>query len=409
MSPISLDHARTAEFRELPDRPDKATDCSANKPSSWAEPRSSSWPRHLPTTAAAAPSGYWLEKMLRIAAAARGRSRAAAAAAGALSFAVAAAGAARPVADAAPYAGAKRTAVRDTDFPLTHHHHGKARVRVLKVRRSAARHEISEFTVNTRLFSSEYAKVFTANDNADLVATDTQKNTVYIVAKRTACETPEQFGIDMAEHLLREYPILSAVEVDVAQAPWSRVVVDGAEHDHGFVRGSNERAEAKVRLERGGSPQVVSTIEDMTVLKTTQSGFEGYMKDQYTLLPECEERCLATELSAYWTYLPGAAAPDYAAVRTAVRTELTRGIFGPAAGGVYSASLQATIYDAACLVLKAASAVAQISISTPNLHYLPCRALGQLGESFDDDVFIPTSEPSGTISCTVGRQQVRCR
>ena len=245
--------------------------------------------------------------------------------------------------------------------------------------------------------------MFTDNDNADLVATDTQKNTVYVVAKRTACETPEQFGVDLAEHLLKEYPILSAVEVDVSQAPWSRVVVDGAEHEHGFVRGSNERAEAKVRLERGGPPQVVSAIEEMTIIKTTQSGFEGYMKDRYTLLPECDERCLATELSACWTYIPAATSPDYATVRKAVRAHLTRGIFGPAKGGVYSASLQATIYDAGCLVLRAAPTVAQISISTPNLHYLPCRGLEQLGEKFEDDVFIPTSEPSGTISCTVGR------
>lgn len=325
--------------------------------------------------------------------------------AGALGLGVATSSGHHPAA-AAPYAGGKKSSIREADFPLVHHQHGKARVRVLKVRRpeeGSGRHEISEFTVNTRLFSKEYAKVFTDNDNAHLVATDTQKNTVYVVAKRTACETPEQFGIDLAEHLLKEYPILSAVEIDVSQAPWSRVTVNGAEHDHGFVRRSNERAEAKVRQERGGLPRVVSTIEDMTIIKTTQSGFEGYLKDQYTLLPECNERCLATELSAYWTYVPSATSPDYAAVRRTVHAELTRGIFGPAKGGVYSASLQATIYDAGCLALKAASTIAQISISTPNLHYLPCRSLEQLGEKFEDDVFIPTNEPSGTISCTVGR------
>ena len=126
----------------------------------------------------------------------------------------------------------------------------------------------------------------------------------------------------------------------------------------------------------------------MTIIKTTQSGFEGYLKDQYTLLPECDERCLATELSAYWTYVPGTTSPDYGAVRKAVHSQLTRGIFGPAKGGVYSASLQATIYDAGCLVLKAAPTVAQISISTPNLHYLPCRNLEQLGDTAHDHMTI---------------------
>ena len=267
----------------------------------------------------------------------------------------------------------------------------------------STRHSVSQYTVETTLYSPDtYEKVYTAGDNTDLVATDTQKNTVYVVAKRTKCETPEQFGIDMAEHLLREYPILSAVEVDVSRAPWSRVVMDGAEHEHGFTKGSGEHAEAKVRLERGGTPEVVSSIEDMTILKTTQSGFEGYKKDQYTLLPETNDRCLATELSAYWSYVPGSA-PDYAKARLDVRKQLIQGIFGPVKGGVYSASLQATVYDAGCLVLKAAASVAQISISTPNLHYLPYKQLEQLGESFENDVFVPTNEPSGTITCTVGR------
>jgi hypothetical protein len=50
-----------------------------------------------------------------------------------------------------------KTSLREKDFPLVHHQHGKARVRVLKVRRPArgGRHEISEFNVSTRLFSTE--------------------------------------------------------------------------------------------------------------------------------------------------------------------------------------------------------------------------------------------------------------
>jgi hypothetical protein len=57
----------------------------------------------------------------------------------------------------------------------------------------------------------------------------------------------------------------------------------------------------------------------------------------------------------------------------------------------------------AALLTESHVTMQDISIFTPNLHYLPCHMLGRLGESFDDDVFIPTNEPSGTISCTVGR------
>ena len=68
--------------------------------------------------------------------------------------------------------------------------------------------------------------------------------------------------------------------------------------------------------------------------------------------------------------------------------------------------LQATIFDIGCLVLKAAKDVACISIDTPNMHYLPFKSLEALGEKFADDVFIPTSEPSGTIHCTVTRESL---
>ena len=298
------------------------------------------------------------------------------------------------------------TQQRTFSYDLDDHNHGKARVRVLKVRRNSATHSVSEYTVQTRLFSPDYAKVFTDEDNTDLVATDTQKNTVYIVAKRTAARTPEEMGIALAKHFMTEYPVLSAIEVHVSETAWRRVVTDGP-HDHSFERGSDERAVATVRMSRDAldAPDVESRIESMVVLKTTQSGFEGYLRDRYTLLPETRERCLATELSASWRYTrqQGAAPLDYGAVRQAVRRELQRGLFGPSRGGVYSASLQATIYDAGCLVLSAVPDVARIAIDTPNLHYLPFHTLKQVGEQFEDDVFIPTSEPSGIIHCCVSR------
>ena len=62
-----------------------------------------------------------------------------------------------------------------------------------------------------------------------------------------------------------------------------------------------------------------------------------------------------------------------------MRAQLLKGLFGPSKGGVYSASLQATIYDAGCLVLKAVPAVQSIKIFTPNIHMIPFHPLKQLG------------------------------
>ena len=110
---------------------------------------------------------------------------------------------------------------------------------------------------------------------------------------------------------------------------------------------------------------------------------------------------MATEMTASWNYaqLP----QDFAAARNNVRRQILRGFFGEPATGVYSASLQESIYDAGCLVLDAVPEVKQIEIDTPNLHYLPAKLLDAVGEKFEDDVFIPTSEPSGSINCIVAR------
>lgn len=317
----------------------------------------------------------------------------------------------------APYSGGKTTKCRVQDFPLAVHHHGKSKVRVLKVRHAAGsgceggeKHSVSEYTVQTRLYSPEYAKVFTGDDNTDIVATDTQKNTVYVVAKRTPAASPEQFGIDIARHFLTEYGDLTAVQVDVEEALWQRAVVDGKPHDHAFTKVSPERHCATVKVARGseGRPQVTSAVRGMTILKTTQSGFSEHLKDEYTLLPDCEERCLATELSSEWSF--NGHFVDYAKAREVIRERVVKGLFGPPSEGVFSVSLQATIYDAACLALSAVPELSSISVSTPNIHYLPT---GHLLETMQvvpsgkgkhvRDVFVPTGEPSGSIFCEVKR------
>lgn len=308
------------------------------------------------------------------------------------------------------------TRLREENFPLAFHHHGKAKVRVLKVRHSPGnggeRHSVSEFTVHTRLYSPVYEKVFTDEDNSDLVATDTQKNTVYLIAKKTEAKTPENFGLDLASHFLAKYPMLTGAQIIVEETLWQRSVDStGQPHNHAFVKVAPEKNMAVVRMSRNSPTTVTSSIVGMTILKTTASGFAGYLKDEITLLPDCDDRCLATEVSAEWN-LNSDSAPesvDYSASRSAIKQQLIHGLFGSAGEGVFSASLQATIYDAGCLALSALPSLERISIDTPNLHYLPTtQLLRRLGAVAPDqqvrDVFIPTSEPSGTIHCEVCRK-----
>jgi urate oxidase len=200
-------------------------------------------------------------------------------------------------------AAGKLSRLRVSDFKLTSHSHGKAKVRVLKVRNEAPGKTISEYTVNTTLYSPMYQRVFDQEDNTDLVATDTQKNTVYVVAKRTEARSPERFGIDLCNHFIATYPMLSGVAAEVSEQAWQRIEMDGQAHCHGFTKANPEVPFANVQVDRSSKKITIdSKICGMIILKPTQSGFAGYLRDEYTLLPETDERCLSTELTCEWTY-----------------------------------------------------------------------------------------------------------
>ncbi|XP_048552029.1 uricase-2 isozyme 1-like isoform X2 [Triticum urartu] len=68
----------------------------------------------------------------------------------------------------------------------------------------------------------------------------------------------------------------------------------------GFKLGS-EKHTTEVTVKKSGSLLINSGIQGYSLLKTTQSGFEGFMRDRYTLLPETRERIVATEVTAWWS------------------------------------------------------------------------------------------------------------
>ena len=135
------------------------------------------------------------------------------------------------------------------------------------------------------------------------------------------------------------------------------------------------------------------------MLKTTQSGYEGYLKDAMTVLPETRERMLATSVFATWRYAAPPKADSEAYTR--VLAAMHGAFFGPPKGGVYSAGVQATLYDMACAALGAEQSVDVITLKAPNIHFLPTPPAGI---KFDNDVYVATSEPHGTIVATVARK-----
>src|SRR5437016_3365506 len=137
---------------------------------------------------------------------------------------------------------------------LTANHYGKSDVRLTKVVRHGARHELFEFSVDIQL-TGDFAASYTAGDNRKIVATDSMKNTVYVLAKENDFTSPEAFAVLVAGHFPRTYEQVAGATVTVRQTSWSRIMVDGKRHDHAFVSGGAELHTATATVAaRGAMP-----------------------------------------------------------------------------------------------------------------------------------------------------------
>ena len=76
---------------------------------------------------------------------------------------------------------------------------------------------------------------FPKGDNKDIVATDSQKNTVYLLAKRHGVTDPERFATLLANHFLAEYSWVVAAKIGVRMHPWERMRVEDGIHNHAFI------------------------------------------------------------------------------------------------------------------------------------------------------------------------------
>jgi len=292
---------------------------------------------------------------------------------------------------------------------IVDHYHGKARVRVAKktIDPATGMHYFIDFNCEVSTWSPECEKSYTVGNNTMVVATDTCKNTAYVVAKECQFSSPEEFAIAYAERFIEKFDHITKVVAVVKQIPWERAVVEGQPHQHAFVRGSGEeRWVARACAVRGAPTVVTSEIHGMTVLKTTQSGWDKFHRNEYTLLPECTERMMASSVTARWECTPSSSGLlPFAANRAAVKTALLATFTGPPDKGLYSPGVQHTLHKMGLAALDAVPAVAQIVLNMPNIHFLPAKLLDAMDtpHKFEDDVFIPTDEPHGTIEATIVR------
>lgn len=280
--------------------------------------------------------------------------------------------------------------------------YGKAEVRVVTVDRSSPRHVLRDLNVSCAL-RGDFAAVHLEGNNRHVLATDTQKNTVYAFA-RNGIGDIEEFGLRLARHFADAYDWLTGARVEIEEYGWDRIPVAGSAHDHAFSRTGSEVRTTVVTVD-GAERHVISGLSGLVVLKTTESGFAGFPRDRYTTLAETDDRILATAVTARWRYAatrfsqrsdeaPGV---DYAATYASIRSTLLETF---AVG--YSNALQQTLYAMGHAVLAAHREVAEIRLSMPNKHHF-LSDLAPFGLDNPGVVYSAADRPYGLIEGTVVR------
>ncbi|MEO7235981.1 MAG: factor-independent urate hydroxylase [Lapillicoccus sp.] len=275
---------------------------------------------------------------------------------------------------------------------LTSNQYGKAENRVVRVVRDTARHEVVDLNVTSQL-RGDFEAAHTQGDNAHVVATDTQKNTIFAFAK-DGISSPEQFLLRLAHHFTEGFEWVTGGRWAADQYGWSRI----DDHDHAFYRGSPETRTA-VLIRDGDTDTMMSGFYGLTVMKTTQSGFSDFPRDAYTTLQETDDRILATDISTKWRYNTlDPADVDfnavYASVKETILSEFSQG---------YSKALQQDLYNMAAAVIEKHPQIDEVKFSCPNKHHF-LSDLSFCGLENPGEVFYAADRPYGLIEATVQRK-----
>jgi len=270
--------------------------------------------------------------------------------------------------------------------------YGKAGVRLMRVDRSTTPHRVRDLTVAIAL-EGDFVAAYTGGDNTLLVATDTMKNTAYAFAKQHLDGSIEAYALAMGEHFLA-FQQVDRATVNVREHGWRSLSVAGTPSPDAFVRVGEGTRVATVTANADGVV-VEAGIEDLIVLKTTRSSFEGFPRDEYTTMPDTDDRMAATKLTAIWTY--GSPDVDADASFEAIRSTLLE-----TWADHDSPSIQTSIWIMANAAIARHDEVLEMRLVLPNLHH-NLVDLRPFGLENDREIYTPTVEPFGLIEAAVRR------
>jgi len=232
--------------------------------------------------------------------------------------------------------------------------------------------------VTMLLYGEAFWPTYTTGDNAGLIATDSMKNFIQRETANFTGQDLEPYCRFLAEKFLAKYPQTEGVQVAAEEIPYTWI---GGE---GYTPAGPERAMAVIELRQGG--EVVeqrSGVHGFKLLRLAGSAFTGFVRDEYTTLPEMTDRPLHMWLDVEWT---GAGGQSLAAgVRSLVCDVFL---------SFESGSIQQIIYKIGFKMLAEFTAIREVRLEADNRTW----------DQVSPNIYTDPRPPYGCLGLTLRRE-----
>jgi urate oxidase/2-oxo-4-hydroxy-4-carboxy-5-ureidoimidazoline decarboxylase len=238
------------------------------------------------------------------------------------------------------------------------------------------------------LYGDAFWPTYTTGDNTGLIATDSMKNFIQRETMNFAGYDLEGYCQFLAATFLATYLHVEGIQVSAEEIPYAPIGGGAA-----FTPSGPERATARVEVARGRLVEAVSGIRGFKLLRLGGSAFTGFVRDEYTTLPDLTNRPLHMWLDLEWRYADPATA--FGRGRSVARArQIVREVFESFESG----SIQQVIYRMGTRLLEEDPVLAEVRLEANN------RTWDTIAERGDElGVYTDARPPYGCLGLTLKR------
>ena len=206
------------------------------------------------------------------------------------------------------------------------------------------------------LYGDAFWPTYTTGDNSGLIATDSMKNFIQRETMNFDGGDLEGYCRFLATTFLAKYPQVEGIQISAEEIPYAGMAGGPA-----FTPSGPERATAQVEIDRTQLVDVVSGLRGFKLLRLGGSAFHGFVRDEYTTLPDLMNRPLHMWLDVDWRHTDLAAGFDGGQGVARVR-----GVVRELFASFESGSIQELIYQIGTRLLEMDPTLAEVNLEANN-------------------------------------------